>query len=78
MEIVVGGWAVVRWRGMVYVGLIVGCWWSGGVGLCIDGSDDVPCWRTVGCMALCLAAGGWLGCGGIDGWEVHFHGGLGP
>jgi hypothetical protein len=27
-------------------------------------------------LALGCAAGGWLGCGGIDGWEVHFHGGL--
>ena len=25
MEIVVGGWAVGRWRVMVYAGLIVGC-----------------------------------------------------
>ena len=51
MGIGAGGWQVVRWRGMVYVGLIVGSWWSGGFELCVDGSD-VPCWRTVGQMEL--------------------------
>ena len=76
LEIVVGGWAVGRWRVMVYAGLIEVCWCAVGVGRCIVGVDDAPYWRTVGRLALGLAAGGWLGCGGIDGWEVHFHGGL--
>ena len=68
MGIGAGGWPVVRWRGMVCVGRIVGCWWSGGFGLCVDDSDDAPCWRAVGRMDLGAAARRWLGCGGIDGW----------
>ena len=76
MEIVGGGWVVGRWRVVVYAGLIEGCWCAVGVGRCIVGVDDAPYWGTVGRLALGCAAGGWLGCGGIDGWEVHFHGGL--
>ena len=61
---------------MVYVGLIVGGWWAGGVGRYGVGGDDVLCWRTMGRMGLRSVAGGWLGCGVVDGWEVHFQGGL--
>ena len=59
---------------LVYVGLIVGGWWAGGVRRYSVGGDGVLSGRTIGRMGLRSAAG--LGCGGIDGWEVHFYGGL--
>ena len=70
----VDGWAAWRWCEMVYVGLIVGGWWTGGVRRYSVGGDGVLSGRTIGRVGLRSAAG--LGCGGIDGWEVHFHGGL--
>ena len=56
---------VVRWRELVYVGLIVGCWRSGRFGPCVDCSDDVQRWRrSVRWTVQWAAVRGWLGYGG--------------
>ena len=61
---------------MVDVGLIVDGLWAGGVGRYGVDGDDVLCWGAMGQMGLQLVAGWWLCSGVVDGWEVHFHGGL--